>query len=329
MRRLVMCASLTIFAAAPAAAQRHDDQYYYPGAFNWTFLRVYPEAARLFNAFDYGHAILYERLSQGSAGVRAKIETDDFRFLTTDLLLRPPRFAIAEDAVMPRYARMAYRAKQMFDWAHLLHRQIYDIYADERIPADAKAPLVERITDYYLSNRALAFAVEPKSMGLMDEAYYSQVFRKEHPKFNGLIWAYHWLQVGLYEPLIGGATPAERRSGLLETVTRFRAMLDQPPSGFPKVMPMTAAVAPAFAARHQRAAIIFDNLHMMHDIISDILASDKVPANRKAREIEVALGEFRDGTKNTISIAEWREMGEMMGGVAQMGGVAWRPPRRP
>ena len=27
-------------------------------------------------------------------------------------------------------------------------------------------------------------------------------FRSRNPKFNGLIWGYHWLQVGVYEPLL-------------------------------------------------------------------------------------------------------------------------------
>ena len=33
---------------------------------------------------------------------------------------------------------------------------------------------------------------------------YSLAFRQHYPKFNGLIWAYHWLQVGIYEPLVVG-----------------------------------------------------------------------------------------------------------------------------
>ena len=118
-------------------------------------------------------------------------------------------------------------------------------------------------------------------MGLMDEQYFSQVFRKRHPKFNGLIWAYHWLQVGLYEPLIVGSTPAEKKAGVKATLARFWSMLGDPPARFPSVMPMTATIAPMFSAKHPRAAVIFDNLHMMHDIISDILAADTIPKNRK------------------------------------------------
>ncbi len=325
MRRLVLFAALLSWSR-PAPAQRRDDQAYFPGAFNWSFLHRYPEAARLFNAFDFGHAALYERLWSDPATAQERL-AKDFDFLTRDLLRNPPRFSIAEEAVMPSYARLAWRAKQMFDWAHLLHRQIYDVYSDERLSPQEKEPQVERLIDYYLSNRGLAFASTPKTMALMEDAYYSKVFRQGYPRFNGLIWAYHWLQVGLYEPLIGADSPAARQAGVDQTVARFWAMLDHP-GGFPEIMPMTAEVAPQFTARHPRAAAIFDNLHMMHDIISDILSSDRVPRRLKGKTIEAALAEFRDGSKNVVSAAEMLEMAEMMGGVARMGGVAWTPPIR-
>lgn len=324
--------SLLAGLAAELGAQGRDEQFYYPGRFNWSFRREFPEAARLFNAFDYGHAVLYEVLYARPEAPPEHLEEREFGFLTRDLLRRPPRFAVAEEAIMPNYARMAWRAKQMFDWAHVLHRQIYDIYADHRLSPEERSALVERVTDYYLSNRRLAFTTRPKVMELMDDQYFSQTFRKRNPRFNGLIWAYHWLQVGLYEPLVEaaeGATPAalaEVRDGVSETVARFWAMVDS--LRFPEVMPMTSAVAPRFSERHPRAAIVFDNLHMLHDIISDILASPLVPRPEKARAIEAALDEFQDGSRNVMDLEHWWMMGEHMGGVERMGGVAGRRPAR-
>jgi hypothetical protein len=278
--------------------ERRSETAYYPGSFNWTFLEKYPEAARLFHAFDYGHAILYERLLNGEGDL---LEARDYGFLTTDLLRRPPRLAIAEEAVAPDYARLAWRAKSMFDWAHLLHRQIYDLYSDPRLADSSRAMMVERITDDYLANRRLAFTTVPKSMALMDSAYYSLAFREKYPRFNGLIWAYHWLQVGLYEPLMTGGSTAERRVGVDSTLATFWRLLDDAPTNMPATMPMTPQVAPIFAARHPRAAAIFDNLHMMHDIIADILASEKVPPEKKRLEIYRALTEFQDGSRNAMA----------------------------
>jgi hypothetical protein len=322
--------TLFLFPSPGSAQERRDEQFYYPGGFNWQFLRNYPEAARLFNAFDYGHAVLYERLLTRSPAEAPAALEKEFRFLTTDLLIRPPRFAVAEEAIEPTYARLVWQAKMTFDWAHVLHRQIYDLYADERLRPGQRDSLIEQVTDYYLSRRDYAFTPVPKTMALMDEQSFSQTFRRRYRKFNGLIWAYHWLQVGLYEPLIGGATAAERTAGVKATLARFWSMLEDPPSRFPRVMPMTSAIAPTFSTRHPRAAVIFDNLHMMHDIISDILATETIPRDRKRAMIHAQLAEFRDGTRNVISLEEWRMMADHMGGIDAMGGPATGlPPKAP
>jgi hypothetical protein len=310
----------TTLSTAAAQTQR-DEQFYYPGDFNWRFLGKYPEAARLFNAFDYGHAVLYERLYTKRGKASRELEKE-YQYLTTDLLIRPPRFAIAEEVVMPSYAKLAWRAKMMFDWAHILHRQIYDVYADERLTPEQRDREIERLTDYYLSNRKYAFTDKPKSMTLMDEQYFSQTFRKAYPKFNGLIWAYHWLQVGLYEPFIEESTKTGRKAAVQATVARFWSMLEEPPSRFPRYMPMASAIAPRFSAAHPRAAVIFDNLHMMHDIISDILTADTISHVRKGEVIDQQLDELQDPSRDVMSLEEWRMMAEHVGGVAAMGGPA-------
>jgi hypothetical protein len=309
--------ALAACASSLGAQDRRDEQFYYPGSFNWRFLARYPEAARLFNAFDYGHAVLYEKLLT-LPGEADRALAREYRFLTGNLLPRPPRFAIAEEAVMPAYARRMWRAKQMFDWAHVLHRQIYDVYADQRLTLPRRDSLIERLTDYYLSRRDYAFSARPKTMALMDDQPFSQVFRRAQTRFNGLIWAYHWLQVGLYEPMVTAGSPAEARAGVDTALARFWTMVRE--ERFPAVMPMTSAVAPEFSRRHPRAAVIFDNLHMMHDIISDVLASPEIPLDRKRDEIYRQLEEFRSDESNVIPLEEWREMGAHMGGIEAMGG---------
>ncbi len=289
--------------SGPATVRGRAEQFYYPGSFNWGFLERYPEAARLFNAFDYGHAILYERLTTAAAGDPAWLEVGKFDYLTTELLVRPPRLPIAEEAIFPAYAARYWPAALAFDWAHAFHRQVYDVLSDDRLAPAARDSLVERLTDYYLSRRDLAFAPVPKSMALMLDQPYSEAFLRAYPKFNGLIWAYHWLQVGLYEPLVTEATAPARQAGIDATVAGFRAMI---PGNFPTSMPMTPQVAPTFTARHPRAAAIFDNLHSLHDIISDILLSDVVAPEDKRAAITAALEEFRDGTRNVMSDEAWR-----------------------
>jgi hypothetical protein len=283
------------------------------------FRRDHPSADRLFNAFDYGHAILYETLWARPDAPVARLEEREFDYLTRRLLPNPPRVPLAEEAIEPLYARLAPEAKAMFEWAHLLHRQLYDVLADERLAQADKDAEVARLLRYYRSRPDLAFSARPKSMALMQEQPYSLAFRERFPKFNGLIWAYHWLQVGLYEPLVVGRTAAERRAGVQAAVARFHQMLADAPRTTPYQMPMTSTVAPRFAERYPEAAIVFDNLHSMHDVISDVLANPAVPRGRKRAEILLAARRYRDDTTEVMSVAGWRQMSAHMG-LENMGG---------
>src|SRR5260370_963968 len=118
-RRLAMrrqLAAMLAIALAGAVARgveaqdRRDERFYYPGAFNWAFLERYPDAARLFNAFDYGHAVLYETLYQERDSAAGHALTQAYYHLTTHLLVRPPRDAVHEKVIAPAYATLPWRA---------------------------------------------------------------------------------------------------------------------------------------------------------------------------------------------------------------------------
>lgn len=325
-------AVLLLAAGRPATAQwsTTHDQFYLPAKHNWQFRHTYPAADRLFNAFDFGHAILYETLWTDFARSVPALEQKWYNRLTKDILLHPPRVPLEESAIEIAYARLVPEVKQMFDWAHVMHRQIYDVWADERIPVAEKDARIAEVVRYYKSRRDLAFSSKPKSMELMQEQPFSLAFRKGYPKFNGLIWAYHWLQIGLYEPLVIGRNVDERQAGVRATLARFWQMLQDPPHTMPYVMPMTAAVAPAFSKRYPEAAIIFDNLHSMHDVVSDILSNPVISRDRKRAEIMLAARRYRDDTSFVMTEQAWRTMAEHMG-VENMGGlptgVLWPLPK--
>ncbi|MEX2583109.1 MAG: hypothetical protein WD766_07535 [Gemmatimonadota bacterium] len=322
---IAACTALPVLLATPVPAHAQwstvYEQTYLPASHNWEFRQRFAFADRLFNAFDYGHAILYETLLTRPQADADLLERRIFDHLTREVLINPPHVPLAEAAVMPQYAKLVPEAERMFDWAHVLHRQTYDVWADVRIPLEEKDARIAEILEYYKSRPDIAFSSRPKSMELMDGQYYSLAFRHEFPRFNGLIWGYHWLQVGLYEPLIAGQNPDERQSLAQATVARFWQLLQSPPESTPYLMPMTAAVAPLFTARYPEIAIIFDNLHMMHDVVSDILASPQVPRDRKRAEIMRAVDLFRDDSSYVTSVEEWRSMAVGMG-IQNQGGAA-------
>ncbi len=319
-RRVAMAVGLVMgamaVAPAPGTAQfeRVSHPMYLPAQHNWVFRDQYPALDRLFAAFDYGHGILYETLWTRPDAPPTLLEEEIYEHLTMDVLRNPPRMHMPEQAFMPRYARLVPLAKEMFEWSHILHRQTYDILADDRI-VDKDAAMAE-LLDYYLTSD-LAFTDVPKGMAIMDEQYFSKEFRQQYPKFNGLIWAYHWLQVAVYEPFLLYDTPEERQTATKALLARFWQMLENPPAKLPTEMPMTAAVAPEFTERYPRFAAIFDNLHMMHDVISDILVSDQV-ADKRA-EIYRQADLFRDPEAMAVTHEEWIAMALAHGLDAQGG----------
>jgi hypothetical protein len=317
---VMMLASCASFARVP-------EQTYFGASYNWAFRDRYPHSDRLFNAFDYGHAILYERLLRDAGhpdnAVR-DIDGREFQFITTRLLVHPPELPLEEHAVGPTYTTLVPELVAVFEWAHMLHRQLYDVLADERLDSIARDAKVEQLLRYYASRRDIALSQLPKSMSLMEGAPYSLVFRRQDPKFNGLLWSYHWYQMAVYDALLATKDAAGRRQNVDAATARFWTLIGDAPSHMPTTMPLAAAVAPRFAARYPDAAIVFDNLHSLHDVVADILSSPVVPVRDKRRAILRAVATFQDSTTEVVSRDEWRSMAREMD-VGRMGGIAPTP----
>jgi hypothetical protein len=311
-----------VFATPKVSAQRaYYEQTYLAASYNWAFRDRYPRVDALFNAFDYGHAILYQTLWRNPNAPLAALDTARFHFITTQLLRNPPTVPLDESAIGPDWVKLAPEAAEMFEWAHQLHRQLYDIWSDDRLSPEAKDKEVERAVRYYESRPKLAFSAKPKNMNLMEGQSYSLSFRRRFPRYNGLIWSYHWLQMALYDALLAPGGPARRNANVDAVVARFWQMVAGTPSQLPTVMPQSYAIAPRFSARYPESAIIFDNLHSFHDVVSDILADSAIPRAAKRQTILEAAARYRDTTTAITSVEDWRAMASAMG-VANMGGAA-------
>ncbi len=308
------------------AQERVYHPFHLPAAYNWSLREHFSAVDRLFNAFDYGHGILYETLLTRPEAPPSLLEERIYRELTEHILPNPPRLPMPEGSFMPQYARLVPRAKMMFEWAHILHRQSYDILADPHLSQEERDREMAALLRHYLSSD-LAFPVEPKGMAIMDEQRFSLSFREAYPRFNGLIWAYHWLQVAVYEPLLVLDDTSERQAAVNAQIAHFWRMLEDPDRTLPSEMPMTPAIAPEFTRRYPEFAAIFDNLHMMHDVISDVLVSELIrPADKRA-EIYRQVEMFRDPAVEALTPDAWIAMA-LAHGVDPQGGEALDPWRR-
>lgn len=320
-----LCAGLSVVmlsAASPAQAQWSTSYQLSPlrAPYNGEFRERFRDADRLFNAFEYAEAFRYEVLWGSLRGRTAALEADAFTRLTSEVFADPPRLPVAPGAIDPEFAKLVPEAVAMLRWAQTLRRQAYDVLADESSTADREGRLTELVA-HYRSVPELAISTAPKSLDALDSQFYSLAFRRAYPKYNGLLWATRWLESGLYEPLVVGETAADRKRLGDAAIGRFRTMLRNPPETLPYLLPMTPVIAPTFARRYPELATVFDNAHMLQDLIGDILVAREVPRSAKRQEILRAMALFRSDTAFATTYDGWIGMGATLG-AQNMGGVA-------
>ncbi|MBY0415053.1 MAG: hypothetical protein K2Q18_12860, partial [Bdellovibrionales bacterium] len=247
----------------------------------YTFGNAYPEAQSLLFAFDYGHALVYEKLLLS----RGKI-TDPEAFekeLLSDvlkILKNPPVIKVDEGDIAPNYVYTFPLTINLFDWSHMLHQFVLDVLATSEDRGEGMQNRINEIYNQYKANKPIAITDVCKSMAFMDDHYFSKSFRQKFPSFNLLIWSYHWFQIKLYEALMA-PTKAERDFNVKKTISDFWTLIsDLPDSADFDMMPETAKEAPTFAKMFPKIPGAFDNNHMLHDIVSDILTSEKVPTSK-------------------------------------------------
>lgn len=261
--------------------RKQNHIFYKRGVYNDDIYNIRPLALDL-NAVAVGHAFAYEDLVTGKA---ATLETETFNRIQR-VLKNPPKFMPDEANLSPTFGRRYGVLEQMFDWTHILHAQTVDVLASTQLTQAQKDKEIKALWDFYFTNVPYAITPLPMNMEWLDSQPYSMAFRQKYPKVNGLFWGYHWLQGAMYDGL-DGLTLEQQRSSYEVMGKRYHAeelyRTDRP------FMPMFAEVSPKFAAKYPYIANAFDNLHMLHDMVNDILASDWMTEPQKSEQIKRAM----------------------------------------
>lgn len=276
-------ASCLLTSVAPGQWVTRDERWQPRGPWNWSVPRQLPELYREFNGIDFGHAHLAETLlrTQDPERVeRARVEVLDFIF-------SGPRVPPDEDVIGPRFSRMVWELRRTFNWAHTFHRSLYDLFASD--VADKEAVYRSLLADYLEKPEAIT-PMPLDHHGALWSFPESKSFRDTFPKFNVQIWAYHWLQAAVYDVQLIGREGAARQRELLEPlIAHYHGYLREPPLEW-EFMPMMHEAAPEFSRRFPEAAAIFDNLHMLHDNVDDVLSRPDLyptPAAKRAAILKI------------------------------------------
>ncbi|PSF39568.1 hypothetical protein C7H19_01905 [Aphanothece hegewaldii CCALA 016] len=251
------------------------------GVYNDAVYNIKPLALDL-NAVAVGHAFAYEDLVTGK---EKELETKTFDRINW-ILKNPPRFMPDEANISPTFGRKYGVLEQVFDWAHILHAQTVDVLVSSKMTEAEKEAEIERLYEFYVKNVPYAITGLPMNMGYLDTQPYSKAFRQEYKKVNGLFWGYHWLQGSMYDMLYGKTLEEQKNS--YATVGKQYHEIELYRTDRP-FMPMFAEVSPRFAQRFPKIANTFDNLHMLHDMVNDILASDWITEQQKEEQIQRAI----------------------------------------
>ena len=211
------------------------------------------------------------------------------------------------DALGPRGAQLIRRALAF-------QRDVIAIHAS-RPPADRKAAL-ERAVRRYQSGPGLAVADAAKDMSILyDHPYTSFVppvppeaephRELPYPRLTEAMWAARWYALAVLAPLEEFAAGPDRDRALGVVAERLRAKLSlgDSPEPAPTELPLTPAIAPGLVALQEPAAAIVDNLHMMLDVLADVLAHPAV-TNRRAA-IDTVIEQFSNRQYRCVQVDEW------------------------
>lgn len=276
----LVLAMVVVAGCSHVQVEQRDKRFYYRALWNFALREQLKELDSEFNGVDFGHSNLYEHLLLTGAkdvpAIEEKARTETLRFIDSRPVLNPN-----EEAIAPNYMKLAWKAQNTFDEAHALHRATYDIYVSD-LPD--KGAALRKVLAFY-EESPYAITAEQLDHRRLDAFPYSKSFRRTFPLFNATIWAYHYLQVVVYDALAAAPDLPAKQKAVEPILRTYRGYLDRPPTEW-TFMPMTAELSPTFAAEYPEIAHIFDNLHMMHDNISDILTTDLLPTwEEKRKEI--------------------------------------------
>lgn len=300
---------------------RRDHRWQPRGPWKWAVMRQLPQLYREFNGIDFGHAHLAETLlrTQDPAEVeRARLEVLDFIFSAPPV---PPD----EEQVAPTFARMAWEVGKVFDWAHVFHRSLYDVFASDPVK-DKEAAYRKLLADYLEKPEAIT----PHRLdhhGALWSFAESKSFRDRFRRFNTQIWAYHWLQAAVYDVQLRGGVDTQKAL-MPKVIAFYHGYLRQPPEEW-QFMPMMPEAAPEFARRFPEAAAIFDNLHMLHDNFDDILTRPDLYPTLEAKRgaILKILPIYLHRTHGANDLyPDFHEASGQMSGHAGMTDTGPRPP---
>ena len=295
--------------AAPLGAQVSEEL----GGHAAVLEREHPELFDLMVRIERAHGLLFAGLAPEGEAVRASpdslptfgFELELVERLTTLVSEEGRAEDVAEEATAG-FGVLGPRAAAIIERGHALYREVLGILADRSV-TNRSAELAAAV-ERYRSQPDIALPAVPKNMDVLYNHSYALDFRTGYTDLDGVIWAGHWLYLAVSEPLTDFAEEERRLAGIDTVTNRYFAKLSygEPPEFFPSELPLAPSIAPGMIFLSPEAAMIWDNLSMMQEVLADVLASPDVKDLPAA--IDEAVDWFMDPVNGVTDQNTWEIM---------------------
>lgn len=273
----VLSAALAALAIASSLAAQSGPEFGEARALR----ERYPQLLEMLERLDRAHGVLLHDLAIEGQVVRDSGEdlpTFGFEFDMVDrltFLVQGEGTGDDEVVAAAGYDALGPRAAGIIRWGQAFQREVMAALAD---PGDTRAALDDVVRRYRARSDAALPSV-PKDMDILYDHAYAFGFRTGYADLDGFIWAGHWFRLAATEPFTDLPPGPERVEGLDTVTTRYFAKLSygEPPAFFPSEIPLAPAIAPGLIWENAEVAMIWDNLSMYLEVLSDVLASPSTP----------------------------------------------------
>ena len=268
----------------PLFEQRNEVSYL-RGPYNNALFRRHNRTFQIGAALHFSHAKQHDVLLLSPIADHERVDAAFDQESVTFAKELPAETEPHQEYYAPYTARAAWRVLRAIDWTHMHHEQTYDILSDAGIPWSEKARWTDRAVRYYLDND-VAFSCAPldvtmRRVAAMMKPYFT-TFRNQYPRSNNYFYAAHWWHPVIYEAQMLGGNGPRQETVIQET---NRVFYSEVLADRPRRMLLLREAAPRYSRLSPESANIFDNLHMFHGIVYDILAYEGWTIAQKRAEL--------------------------------------------
>ncbi|OGV44440.1 MAG: hypothetical protein A2X46_06030 [Lentisphaerae bacterium GWF2_57_35] len=285
-RNYVFLVGVFVLTRSALGWEQRDEVSHPQRMHNTAFFYRHNAAYRYASAFHYYHAKQHDVLQLTPLSEHEKIDAwfdENVRSFTVN---QKARTEPTMELYGPYTAMLAWRVYRAIDWTHIHHEQTYDILSDRGITWDRKGERTAQAVDYYLRMNEVARSVAPLDITMRRAAVmmkpYFGYYRNYYPRSARFAFVAHWWHPVIYEAMMIAGNGDEQQRLVKEV---DRTLLEQVLSDPPRRMLLSRELMPRYARLSPESANIFDNLHMLHGIVYDILAYEGWTEDQKRAEL--------------------------------------------